>query len=251
VAGTVQTITVTLRDSFGNIATGYRGTLAFSSTDAQAALPTAYTFTAADAGVHTFTVTFKTASKQTFTVQDTGNASLTRVQTLIDVVAGAATQISIAAPSNVASGTAFSVKVSAVDAYGNEANTYTGTMHITTTAKGSSVPIDYTFTAADKGAHTFLVTLNSTGAQTLTATDILNALTSTASVNLSSATTPPAGGGGGGGTKTTPPVAPPVAPPVTAPVTAPVTPPVTPPVAQPVAPKAPGGGTGGGKKIVV
>ena len=64
---------------------------------------------------------------------------------------------------------------------------------------------NYTFTAADKRVHAFLVILNSTGAPTLTATDALNALTSTASVSLASATAPP---GGGGGTKTTPPVAP-------------------------------------------
>jgi adhesin/invasin len=212
-----------------------------------------YTFTAADAGVHTFTVTFKTASKQTFTVQDTANVSLAGVQTLIDVVAGTATHIVISTPSNISSGTAFSVKVNAADAYGNDADTYVGTIHFTTTAKGSSVPIDYTFTAADKGIHTFLITLNSTGAQTLTVTDGLNAFTTTASATLASATAPPAGGGGGG-TKTTPPVAPPVAPPVKPPVTPPATPPATPPVTPPVlppVPKAPGGGTGGGKKPVV
>ncbi len=246
IAGTIQTVAVTLRDLYGNVATGYRGTLGFSSTDVQAALPTAYTFTAADAGVHSFTVVFKTASKQTFTVKDTANVSLSGSQSLIDVVAGSAMQIVISAPSNAVSGSPFSVRVSATDAYGNEASTYVGTMHFTTSAKGSSVPIDYTFTAADKGAHVFLFTLNSTGTQTLTATDAFDALSSISSVNMSATTAPPAGGGGGGG-KTTPPVTPPTTPPVTPPATPPTTPPATPPATPPKAP----GGSGGGKKPVV
>src|SRR5206468_3200047 len=60
-AGVAFNATVTARDAFGNIATGYTGTVHFTSTDTQAALPADYTFTAADAGVHTFTVTLKTA----------------------------------------------------------------------------------------------------------------------------------------------------------------------------------------------
>ena len=45
---------VTVYDAFGNVSTVYRGTMQISSSD-----PTVggyYTFTAADAGVHTFTV---------------------------------------------------------------------------------------------------------------------------------------------------------------------------------------------------
>src|SRR5205823_136306 len=74
-AGVAQSFTVTARDAYGNVATGYRGTLAFTSSDTQAALPAAYTFTAADAGVHTFSATLKSAGGQTFAVQDTANAA--------------------------------------------------------------------------------------------------------------------------------------------------------------------------------
>ncbi len=42
----------------------------FSSSDAQAGLPSSYTFTAADAGVHTFSATLKTAGSQSITVKD-------------------------------------------------------------------------------------------------------------------------------------------------------------------------------------
>ena len=59
VAGVAQNVTITARDAYGNLATSYRGTLAFTSTDLQVAMLSTYTFTAADAGSHTFSVTFK------------------------------------------------------------------------------------------------------------------------------------------------------------------------------------------------
>src|SRR5205085_11045691 len=53
-SGEAHAVTLTVRDSFGNLATGYTGTVHFSSTDPQAGLPADYTFTAGDAGTHTF-----------------------------------------------------------------------------------------------------------------------------------------------------------------------------------------------------
>src|SRR5207249_3037491 len=61
-------VTVTLVDQFGNVATGYRGTVYFSSTDLLAMqlgkLPADYTFTAGDGGTHTFSVTLMTPPSQ-------------------------------------------------------------------------------------------------------------------------------------------------------------------------------------------
>ena len=62
--------TVTVRDTIGQVATGYTGTVFFSSSDVQAGLPASYTFTAADAGVHTFAATFRTAGTQSIIVRD-------------------------------------------------------------------------------------------------------------------------------------------------------------------------------------
>src|SRR5205807_403080 len=56
-AGTRFSITITALDAFNQVITGYTGTVHFTSTDPQAVLPGDYTFTAADAGVHTFSVT--------------------------------------------------------------------------------------------------------------------------------------------------------------------------------------------------
>src|SRR5262249_35543089 len=50
-AGTPATVMVTLRDSFGNIATRYPGTVAFASSDPRAPSPPNYTFSSTDNGV--------------------------------------------------------------------------------------------------------------------------------------------------------------------------------------------------------
>ena len=66
---------------------------------------------------------------------------------------------------------AFTVTVTALDAYGNIAKGYLGTIHFTCSDHRAILPSDYTFVAADAGVHTFMVTLQSSGTQTLTATD--------------------------------------------------------------------------------
>src|SRR5229473_811551 len=64
VAGTANNFTVTAKDPFGNTATGYTGTVHFTSSDVQAVLPANYTFVAGDSGVHTFSATLKTSGPQ-------------------------------------------------------------------------------------------------------------------------------------------------------------------------------------------
>ena len=49
-AGSSGTVTVTAYDTYGNVATGYTGTVALTSSDPHAVLPPSYLFTAADAG---------------------------------------------------------------------------------------------------------------------------------------------------------------------------------------------------------
>ena len=69
-------ITVTALDPYGNPAVNYQGTvtLSTSDTDPGIVLPADYTFTAADAGVHTFSggATLITPGDQTITATDTG-----------------------------------------------------------------------------------------------------------------------------------------------------------------------------------
>jgi sugar lactone lactonase YvrE len=68
--GTTATVTITARDAAGNGIPNYAGTVTFSSPDAGAVLPPAYTFTPADGGVHTFAIRLGTVGKQSFTATD-------------------------------------------------------------------------------------------------------------------------------------------------------------------------------------
>jgi uncharacterized repeat protein (TIGR03803 family) len=76
-AGIPFTVTVTAENLDGSTATGYRGTVHFASSDSQATLPPDYTFTAADAGTHAFTIVLPTLADQTVTVWDTASPTLT------------------------------------------------------------------------------------------------------------------------------------------------------------------------------
>jgi hypothetical protein len=169
-AGQSFTITVTALDANHNLVPSYRGVVHFTSSDGQALLPADYTFTAADAGVHTFTATLKTAGNQTITATDTGNGALTCSQP-VTVTAATASRLVLAAPAASTAGTAFSITVTALDSYGNVASSYVGTIHFTSSDAKAVLPADYTFTSADAGMHTFSVTLKKAGAQTITATD--------------------------------------------------------------------------------
>jgi hypothetical protein len=103
-AGDAATATLTAYDSNYNVATGYTGTVHFTSTDGAATLPVNYTFTGADTGTHTFTngFTLRTAGGQTVTVTDTLDATITLSR---NIIVGPATPTGLVAtattPTNV------------------------------------------------------------------------------------------------------------------------------------------------------
>jgi hypothetical protein len=88
VRGAAHSFTVTAKDPFGNIATGYRGTVHFTSSDRLAILPSSYTFTAADNGVHTFTASLETLGVQSLSASDVLTSTITGMQTGILVTGG-------------------------------------------------------------------------------------------------------------------------------------------------------------------
>jgi hypothetical protein len=185
-AGTAGTFTVSVLNPDGSADTGYTGTVQFTSSDPQAVLPANYTFTAADQGVHTFTVMLKTAGSQAITATDTVTGSITGSDTGIAVQPAAAGQFVLSAPSSVKHGSAFSLTLTVEDAYGNVVTGYTGTVHFSSSDGTATLPANYTFTAADAGVHTFTrkTILRTRGTQTLTATDTLNSGLST-TINVS------------------------------------------------------------------
>jgi hypothetical protein len=70
-SGTPFSITARAEDVYGNAASGYTGTVSFSSSDPDAFLPTPYTFTSADLGAKTLgRVILRATGPQTITVTD-------------------------------------------------------------------------------------------------------------------------------------------------------------------------------------
>jgi hypothetical protein len=174
-AGSAFSFTVTALDQFNNTATGYTGTVHFTKTDSGAgsAVPSDYTFTGPDAGVHTFTngATFVTAGNQTITATDTLNNSITGTSNTVTVSAAAATHFLVSAPASATAGSAFTFTVTAQDQFNNTATTYAGTVHFTSSDGAAVLPANSTLTS---GTGTFSATLKTAGNQTITATDTLN-----------------------------------------------------------------------------
>ena len=79
-AGQQVAITVTAYDRWHNVATGFAGTVRFSSSDPNAILPPPYAFGGADLGAHAFTVTLMTPGNQSVTVNANGLAVFSSTQ---------------------------------------------------------------------------------------------------------------------------------------------------------------------------
>jgi hypothetical protein len=173
----------------------YTGTVQLSSTDTSttsggSALPTTYTFTAADRGAHDFVVTPGTTGTETLSAADTTTSSITGSASLLVDPAPVATHfLLLTSPSfgcagqtsggQASAGVATNVRVVALDDSNHVVTNYTGTVQLSstdsaTTVDGTSVPTTYTFTTADHGSHVFAVTPGATGTETLTATDTSN-----------------------------------------------------------------------------
>jgi hypothetical protein len=191
-AGAPFNITVTALDQLNATVPGYRGTVHFTSTDSQAMLPTNYTFTAADNGVHTFTngVTLNTTGSQAVTATDTVTSLITGSAT-VSVNPAMLTHFGVSASaSSSTAGAPFSVTVYALDQTNHYVPSYRGTVHFTSTDSQATLPADYTFTAADPGWHTFtnVVTLRTAGSQSVTATDtVTSSITGSGTVSVSPA----------------------------------------------------------------
>ena len=180
--------TVTAQNPNGSgIDTGYSDTVQFASSDSQAVLPATYTFTAADAGVHTFSVTIKTAGTQWITVSDTTDG-LVAEQSGIRVQPAPAQSLVISNyPTAVQAGAATSFIVTLHDIYNNVATGYSGTVQFTSTDPGASLPLSYSFNSADAGIHTFTATMESSSAQTISTSDMnTSSLTGSASTTVNS-----------------------------------------------------------------
>jgi hypothetical protein len=189
-AGQTVPLTVTAWDHYGNIATGYTGTVTFASSDPLATLPASYTFTAADNGTHDFAAALRSAGAQSIKATDTVG-EIIGAQAGLVVNPAAADHFLITAALTAVSGTPFDVTISALDPYSNIDTNYQGTVTFTTTDADSGVvlPANYTFTTGDggdNGLHTFPggVMLLTGGDQTFTGTDTVSGIIGSITVTV-------------------------------------------------------------------
>jgi hypothetical protein len=174
-AGDSGSFTVTARDALDNVATGYRGTIHFSSNDPQAVLPADYTFTSLDNGTHTFVAILKTAGTRSLTAADQQTPAAHGTQSGIVVVPADFSILAVtSAQSTVTAGTLINFTVTAQDAYGNAITDFAGTVTFSSSDTNPQVllPNEYTFQSSDHGTHPFPAVLVTAGPQTITATDV-------------------------------------------------------------------------------
>jgi uncharacterized delta-60 repeat protein len=161
-------ITVTALDDYGHVATDYTGTVTLSSTDPLAPILGSHTFTTTDGGVYTFSGgQLFTAGPQSLFADD-GNLG---GQLDLTVDPGVAVAIVLSGPDHATAGVPVVVTVTAMDAWGNVATGYTGTVWLEATDPDANLPDAWTFTADDAGVHQFTLTLNTPGPVQLTAHD--------------------------------------------------------------------------------
>ena len=186
-SGTPEAITVSALDASGNVVGNFTGTVTLTTSDAQSTFDAlTYTFTPADGGTHEFVGTLATPGTQSILAMDLGDG-LIGSQRGIVVTANSATSLVVSGyTAATVAGAAHSFTVTAVDAGGNVATGFTGTVTLSSSdgraalGAGLPTPLTYTFTAADRGVHTFSsVVLETAGVQGLTATDGADGLSGT------------------------------------------------------------------------
>ncbi len=177
-AGTELTSKVTVLDPYGNTVRNYFGTVHFVSSDMNALLPIDYMFDNVDSGVHDFPITLRTSGVQTLTVVDQASSTVLGSES-VTVSSSTAAIFAVEFPSNVVAGEAATLTVRALDAYGNVATGYRGTVRFGSSDSQAGLPASYSFANKDLGVATFTVTLKTAGTHSLTVDDSSGAVSMT------------------------------------------------------------------------
>jgi Putative Ig domain/Galactose oxidase, central domain len=195
----VINVSVSAQDAYSNTATGYTGTVKFSSSDTQATLPANSPLSG---GVGNFSVTFKTVGSQTVSATDTVTASLKGGSSAINVVSNAVTHLSFnGIPGSAATRQSFNFTVNALDAANNVAAGYSGTVQFSSSDSTAKLPPHTALAAGVSGSLSATFESAGSGSQTLAATDTVTdtlavsatiTVTAAAALNISSGA-PPSG----------------------------------------------------------
>ena len=166
VAGSPLVVTVEAEDQFGNLEPeGEFGLdVHFTSSDGQAVLPSDGYFYG---GLNSSTIALKTVGTQSITVTDIDAPNVTGTEMGIDVTSGAATHFAVVPVVGMPN----TYTVTAIDAYGNVASGYAGTVVLTSDDPSAVLPPAVSLTG---GVGTVRVVLETPGTHSITAADPLN-----------------------------------------------------------------------------
>jgi len=164
-AGLAFNVLVSAVDVYGNTVGSYSGIAHFTSTDPQAVLPADVAITG---GMRQFAIKLKTAGPQRISVMDTTATAIAGTSSPIAVGAASAFRLMIAVPPATTNSAAFYGTVKALDAFGNMAASYAGTVHFTSADPKAVLPADSTLI---NGTRQFSFKLKTKGNQTIKATD--------------------------------------------------------------------------------
>ena len=161
-----QQVTVTARDQYGNVATGYTGTVQLTDTAMLGVSPTSVAFAPADMGVKTATVTFTTGTggTTTFRATDSTTSSITGSQSV--TVRAAPPRITGYTPNRSTAGQSASVTITGS---GFQLGT-TVTIGSTPATVTNTTLTSLTFTVpASLASDTYTITVTNPDTQTATA----------------------------------------------------------------------------------
>ena len=197
-AGAQLGLRVTVQDAFGNVASGYTGTVALSSSDPAALLSAPAAFTPTDAGSRVFSAQLRTAGPRSVVATDAVNSIV--CQGVVNVIAGAAVlAVTFPAGPDAWAGSSVSANVAAQDGFGNPITSFAGTLAFSTsdTAATPSPLPNVTLNGTEGGTTTVPITFNTVGTQSLTATQVGSPATTGSGLQAVHGfvyTPPPAGG---------------------------------------------------------
>jgi hypothetical protein len=176
--GTPFNVTITALTAGNQLDALYTGTIHFTSSDGLAVLPADFTFTLADSGSHTFSVTLNTAGGQTITVTDTttgitgsavvnGNAARRAPAPArrsdpggsrgAAVTAAAPRLFLIRATPSATSGTPIRIPVDALDLFGSMIPGDLGALALGGSRGTVGLPGSYMLVTSEEDRHTFAV----------------------------------------------------------------------------------------------
>ena len=154
-------------------ATGFTDTVHFTSSDGAATLPAD---SALSPNPKSFNFTLATLGPQSITAGDLDNGLGGGTIPASITVGPGATHFSVSATASIKAGIQFNVTVTALDQNGNTVTGYTGTVQISSSDIHAELPVNSTLVS---GVGIFLVTLETAGTSTVTATDVSTSITGT------------------------------------------------------------------------